>query len=187
MVNYSGIPRITAKSVKSCGSDLRIHFKNTWETARAIKGMRLEKAKAYLKDVIDHKRCVVYRRYNGCVGRCAQSKNEGSTNSQGRWPKKSCSFMLNLLINAESNAKFKGLNMDKLYVRHVQVNRAMRQRRRVYRAHGRVNPYMSSPCHINMIVEEEHIPVQIETKPSVKRVSRKALAIRLRTGFRFSI
>ena len=32
----------------------------------------------------------------------------------------------------------------------VQVNRAAKMRRRTYRAHGRINPYMSSPCHIEV-------------------------------------
>lgn len=27
-------------------------------------------------------------------------------------------------------------------------------RRRTYRAHGRINPYMSSPCHIEMWLTE---------------------------------
>ena len=31
-----------------------------------------------------------------------------------------------------------------------QVNRAAKMRRRTYRAHGRINPYMSSPCHIEV-------------------------------------
>ena len=33
---------------------------------------------------------------------------------------------------------------------HSQVNRAAKMRRRTYRAHGRINPYMSSPCHIEV-------------------------------------
>merc|ERR1711976_950602 len=111
-----------------------------------------------------------------------QSKNEGATNAQGRWPRKSCIFILNLLVNAESNAKFKGLCMAKLYLRHVQVSKAMQQRRRAYRAHGRVNPYMSSPCHINIILEEESKPVQAEISRNKKRLSRKALAYRIRSG-----
>lgn len=34
-----------------------------------------------------------------------QAKNEGSTIGQGRWPAKSCEFLLNLLQNAQSNAE----------------------------------------------------------------------------------
>ena len=35
----------------------------------------------------------------------AQAKQEGSTTAQGRWPAKSCQFLLGLLKNAESNAE----------------------------------------------------------------------------------
>ncbi len=43
-----------------------------------------------------------------------------------------------------------------------QVNRAMRQRRRTYRAHGRINPYMSSPCHVELILSERETAVKAE-------------------------
>merc|ERR1719473_1924560 len=88
------------------GSELRVHFKNTCETARAIKGKSLINARSYLQDVICHKRCVLFLRNNGGVGRTAQAKSEGSTNGQGRWPEKSCNLLLSLLANAKSNAEF---------------------------------------------------------------------------------
>ena len=33
----------------------------------------------------------------------------------------------------------KGLDVETLMVSHIQVNQAMKQRRRTYRAHGRIN------------------------------------------------
>jgi large subunit ribosomal protein L17e len=87
------------------GSDLRVHFKNTRETAFALRHKSLNKAKRYLEDVIARKRVVPFHRFTGCIGRKAQAKNEGSTTRQGRWPVKSCEFLLNLLKNAESNAE----------------------------------------------------------------------------------
>jgi large subunit ribosomal protein L17e len=87
------------------GSDLRVHFKNTREAAFALRKMDLGKAKSYLEAVIAGKRCVPFHRFNGGVGRTTQAKNEGHPMGQGRWPKKSCEFLLNLLKNAESNAE----------------------------------------------------------------------------------
>ena len=87
------------------GSDLRTHFKNTREAAMAIRHMELNTAKRYLEDVLAHKRVVPFRRFCGGVGRTGQAKNEGQSNGQGRWPKKSCEFLLGLLKNAESNAE----------------------------------------------------------------------------------
>merc|ERR1712050_697999 len=154
---------------------LRVHFKNTRETAQAIKGLHIRKATQYLKDVVDHKRCIPFRRFCGGIGRCAQAKEFKHT--QGRWPVKSATFLLQLLKNAESNADCKGLDVDSLVIDHIQVNRAPYMRRRTYRAHGRINPYMSSPCHIEMILsEKEEVVPRQEEEVEVKKVSKKKLA-----------
>ena len=146
MVQYSLNPENPTKSHKSRGSNLRVHFKNNREIAPAIKSMHIWKATKCLKDVTLKKRCVPFCRYNSGVGRCAQAKQRGWT--QGRWPKKSAEFLLHMLKNAESNAELKGLDVDSLVIEHIQVNTASKMQRRTYRAHGRINPYMSSPCHI---------------------------------------
>jgi large subunit ribosomal protein L17e len=57
-----------------------------------------------------------------------------------------------MVKNAESNAELKGLDVDSLVIEHIQVNKAPKMHRRTYRAHGRINPYMSSPCHTEMIL-----------------------------------
>ncbi|KAF8408418.1 hypothetical protein HHK36_007570 [Tetracentron sinense] len=164
---------------------------NTRETAHAIRKLPLTKAKRYLEDVLVHKQAIPFRRFCRGVGRTAQAKNRHS-NGQGRWPVKSAKFILDLLKNAESNADVclsdwlltccfelhlyllimlknaesnadvKGLDVDSLYVSHIQVNQAQKQRRRTYRAHGRINPYMSSPCHIELILSEKEEPVKKE-------------------------
>lgn len=59
--------------------------------------------------------------------------------SRARWPVKSAEFLLGLLKNAEANADTKGLDTGNLVVKHIQVNQAPKQRRRTYRAHGRVS------------------------------------------------
>lgn len=165
------------------GSDLRVHFKNTVETARAVRGMNLEKAKAYLQAVIDHKRCIPFVHFNGGVGRTAQAKNEGNSIGQGRWPKKSCMFVLDLLRNAESNAELNGMETDNLFVAHIQVNQAQRGRRRTFRAHGRINAYMSSPSHIELVLEDKSAAVQAEADEArPRKLSKAQLAKKLRSG-----
>merc|ERR1712046_289998 len=57
-----------AKSCKSRSKYVRVHFKNTRETAKMLKGMNLRKAQKYLKDVVEHKRCVPFIRFNRGVG-----------------------------------------------------------------------------------------------------------------------
>ncbi|ELW50567.1 60S ribosomal protein L17 [Tupaia chinensis] len=114
MAPYSLDPENPTKSCKSRGSNLRVHFKNTHETAQAIK---------------------------------------------------------------ESNAELKGLDVDSLVIEHIQVNKAPKMCRRTYRARGRINPYMSSPCHFEMILtEKEHIvPKPEEEVAQKKKISQKKL------------
>ena len=314
MVAYAREGEVT-KSAKARGSDLRTHFKNMRETAMAIKKMELQEAKKYLEEVIAMRRCIVFRRFCGGVGRTAQAKNEGSTNGQGRWPKKSAEMLLNILKNAESNAEVraaskrlavasgvfsrvaravearrrapatraagsiagrrrasttctterrdrhprphvaaaprarspsgsrpatpgfsrdarspffetakaldgtfaakmrrpsslsssrskdspptsplsmtrtpnqqvKGLDTDALSVFHIQVNRAVQQRRRTYRAHGRINPYMSSPCHVEVVLQEavEAVKKEAENPRRVGAKEARRNAARLKNG-----
>merc|ERR1711970_1069069 len=173
MTRYSLNPENPSKSALARGSHLRVHFKNTRETAHTIKHMHLRRAVSYLKNVIGKKECVPFRRYKGDVGRCAQAKHFKTT--QGRWPKKSAEFLLQMLKNAESNAEYKGLEADNLHIDHIQVNRAPKMRRRTYRAHGRINPYMSSPCHVEMILVEKEQAIAKPEEAEKKKVSQKKL------------
>merc|ERR1711872_227174 len=65
-----------------------------------------------------------------------------------------------------------------LVIDHIQVNRAPYMRRRSYRAHGRINPYMSTPCHLEVILsEKEDVVSKVkDDEPSKKKVSKKKLA-----------
>ncbi|XP_055642235.1 60S ribosomal protein L17 [Toxorhynchites rutilus septentrionalis] len=175
MGRYAKEPDNPAKSCKTRGSNLRVHFKNTRETALAIKRMPLRRAQKFLKNVVEKKECVPFRRFNGGIGRCAQAKHWNT--SVGRWPKKSAEFLLQLLKNAEANADYRGLDVDRLVVDHIQVNRAPCLRRRTYRAHGRINPYMSSPCHIELsLTEKEDVVAKAtENEPAKKKLSKKKL------------
>ncbi|KJK75499.1 60S ribosomal protein L17 [Metarhizium anisopliae BRIP 53293] len=148
----------SSKSARARGAYLRVSFKNTRETAQAINGWKLQRAVAFLENVKEHKEAVPMRRYAGSTGRCAQGKQFGV--SKARWPVKSAQYLLDLLKNAESNADAKGLDTGALIVKHIQVNQAPKQRRRTYRAHGRINPYMSNPCHIELILTEGDEVVQ---------------------------
>eukprot|EP00922_Rhytidocystis_sp_ex-Travisia-forbesii_P020984 GHVS01030799.1.p1 GENE.GHVS01030799.1~~GHVS01030799.1.p1 ORF type:complete len:202 (+),score=15.00 GHVS01030799.1:88-693(+) len=189
MVKFSREPKLPNKSCKALGPDLRVHFKNTYETAQAIKRMSLRKAQEYLEDVIEHKRCVPFRKFTGCIGRTSQAKEFKL--SQGRWPQKSCKVLLDLLKNAESNAEMKNLDVENMVIEHIMVNRAQKGRRRTYRAHGRINPFMSQPCHIEIILREDdgtHVPKPVTTDKAgeavrmLKMTRRQLRRIPLKSG-----
>jgi len=174
MVKYSREAAVQTKSAKALGVDLRTSFKNTYNVCQAIKGWKVEAAKTYLQAVIDKKRVIPFRRFKSGVSRCAQAKEFKST--QGRWPEKSCKIVLGLLKNAEANAEFKNLETESLVITHIQTQRAQQGRRRTYRAHGRINAYMSSPCHVELIVAEEEESVEKPGGTKVVKLTKKQLA-----------
>ena len=96
---------------------------------------------------------------------------------QDQWPKKSAEFLLHMPQNAESNAELKGLDVDSLVIKHIQVNKAPKMQHRTYRAHGWINPYMSSPCHIEMILTEKEwiVPKPEDKVAQKKKISQKKL------------
>jgi len=129
--------------------------------------MLINKAEEYLKDVLDHKRCIPYSRYDHSVGRCSAAIQFGLT--KGRYPEKSVRIMLNLLQNAKANAEAKKLNPEKLLIKNVFVNQATEGRRRTYRAHGSINAYCSSNCHVEILCEELKEKVKKEKKEGEKK------------------
>ncbi len=116
------------------------------------------------------------------MGRTSQALQFGLT--KGRWPEKSIKIVLNLLKNAVANAESKKLAVDKLAIKKVVVNKAMQGRRRTYRAHGRINAYLASNCHVEIFLEETKQKVKKEKKEEekifkprqTKLIIRKALA-----------
>jgi len=102
--------------------------------------------------------------------------------SKARWPVKSAEFLLSLLKNAEANADTKGLDTGNLIVKHIQVNQAPKQRRRTYRAHGRINPYMSNPCHIELILTEadEEVKKSVDLATKDSHLSSRQRGMRVR-------
>ena len=62
-------------------------------------------------------------------------------------------------------------------IEHIQVNKAPKMCRRTYRAHDRINPYMSSPCHTEMILTEKEqiVPKPEEEAAQKEKISQKEL------------
>ncbi|KAL5334917.1 ribosomal protein L22/L17 [Aspergillus crustosus] len=173
MVRYAAQDIPAAKSARSRGSYLRVSFKNTREAAQAISGMKLQRALTFLENVTNKAEAVPFRRFASSTGRTAQAKQWGV--ARARWPVKSAEFLIGLLKNAEANADTKGLDTGNLIVKHIQVNQAPKGRRRTYRAHGRINPYMTNPSHIEVILTEGD-----EVVPKAGAVERTHLSSRQR-------
>jgi large subunit ribosomal protein L17e len=87
-----------------------------------------------------------------------------------------------LLLNAEANAEANTLDMEKLTVTHSQANRAPQYRRRKYRAHGRINAYMSSPAHLELMLEEPQEQVEKAVEKDTRMSNRRRARIAEKGG-----
>ena len=165
-----------AKVAKAKGSHLRIHFKHCRELTHHICGFTTVKAEKFLNDVLNFTTACPMTKYTGGVGHHAQAKQWKAPGNAGRWPVKAAKVVLDMLRNAKANAESKGLDMEKLTIFSAQANQAPGGRRRTYRAHGRIGPYMSQPAHIEMVLVEkeegvakaEEGPVEISRKQAAK-------------------
>ena len=102
MIQSSLDPENLTKSCRSRGSDLCVHFKNIRQTAQAIKGVHIQKATKYLKEVTLKKQCIPFHHYSGGVGRCAQAKRAGRRvgGPKGVWKFYcTCSKMQRVMLN----------------------------------------------------------------------------------------
>ncbi len=131
------------------GRDLRISYKAAVEVLREIRGKSLEEAKRVLRDIIEMRRPVPFRRYHGKV---AHRRGEGF--GPGRYPVKAARYILKVLENAEANAEFKGLDTERLWVVHAAAHKASKIRKYMPRAFGRSTPKFEQLVHVEIGLEE---------------------------------
>lgn len=176
MVKYSKEVDNTTKAAKARGTHLRVHFKHCREIGHAIKGMSLSKAQSYLKNVLQYKEAIPFTKYTAGIGRHAVGKQYKAPGDKVSWPQKATKTFLDLLRNIESNAEVNKLEIPKVVITHVNCNQAPKMRRRTYRAHGRINAYMSSPAHVEIIAEEKNEEVAKEAEKVEVKLSKKQVA-----------
>jgi large subunit ribosomal protein L22 len=139
-------PDITARA-QAIEAD--ISPKHSVEICREIRGLELQKAKDYLKDVIDMKRALPFKRYNHGVGH-----RKGKGMGPGRYPQKAAKVFLKVLEDCESNAEYSGLNTDALFIKHISAHRGRVFRGWMPRAHGRATDWDNHTVNIEVILEE---------------------------------
>lgn len=127
------------------GRDMKVSPKDTREVAGAIRGLWVEGAKKYLNDVIELKRPVPFKRFHREV---AHKSGIGP----GRYPRNSAKAVLEILVNAEANAKFKGLDPKKLKVSHIVISQGLHKRRGLARAFAKGPSKRGRRSNIEIIV-----------------------------------
>ncbi|MGA3059026.1 MAG: 50S ribosomal protein L22 [Candidatus Bathyarchaeia archaeon] len=139
------------KTAKASGRELKVSHKAAREVCKAIKGMMLNTAKQYLRDVQTKKKAVPYTRYNKKL-----PHRHGLVNSFcGRYPIKASEQILNVLESAQSNAENKGLDVDRLRIIHAAAYQGMKIKRNMPRAHGRASPKFDTTTHVEIVLDEK--------------------------------
>lgn len=138
-------PSITAKA---SGRDLRISPKAAREVCAAIKGMMLDDAKEYLRQLIAKKKPVPFKRYS------KKLPHRRGLQGAGRYPVKAARRILEVLESAEANADYKGLDLENLRVAHAAAYPGAKIRRYMPRAFGRATPRFETLCHVEIVLEQ---------------------------------
>ena len=138
------------KTAKASGRELRVSPKHAREVCNTIKGMKLDHAKDYLKQVILKKKAVPFRRFNKKVGHRHGLEKAFS----GRYPVKAAQHILGVLEGAEANAEYKGLDMERLRIIHASAYPGIKIKRFIPRAFGRSSPRFNTLSHVELVLEE---------------------------------
>ncbi len=139
------------KTAKASGRELKVSHKASREICKALKGMMLNNAKQYLRDVVAKKKSVPYTRYNKKL-----PHRHGLINSFcGRYPIKASQQILSVLEAAQSNAENKGLDVDRLRIIHAAAYPGMKLKRFTPRAHGRASPKYDTTTHVEIVLDEK--------------------------------
>ncbi len=126
-----------------------ISHKHAREIAVTIKGLSIESARNYLQDVIRLKRAVPFRRYYNEVGH----KSDTGVMA-GRYPQKAATEFVKLLDNLESNAEYRGMDLDRLKIINATVHKGRKLQRFTPRAMGRASPKIDILTHVELVAQE---------------------------------
>lgn len=125
------VPISTRQAVEICG---------------AIRGKEIDKAKAFLRRVLEKKEAVPFKRHKMNIG------HKPGNIAAGRYPQKASTMILSLLNAVQSNAEDKGLDTEKLYVRTIMANQGARG----YRA-SRRRGIKARNTHVSIVVAEREV------------------------------
>lgn len=128
---------------KAIGRDLPISTKQSIEVCDFIRGKKVAIVKDKLGKVIGEKEAVPFKRHRRDVG------HKKGRIAAGRYPRKTCTYILKLVASAEANAKNLGFNVSNLVIKSAIANKGSRPAR-----HGRRRGIQMRRSHVEVIVAE---------------------------------
>ena len=147
--NYAFQNYDTTRHVRASLREKGISHKHAREVAVAINGLSIEKARDFLQAVINKERAVAFRRFKNQVG---HRSDPGMMS--GRYPQKTAKEFIKVLDNLESNAEYKGMDLDRLRIINVTVHKGVIIKRFIPRAMGRATPKNNVLTHVELVAQE---------------------------------
>ncbi len=139
----------STRHVRASLREKDISHKHAREVAVAVKGLSIEKARDFLQAVINKERAVAFRRFKNQVGH----KSDPGMMS-GRYPQKTAKEFIKVLDNLESNAEYKGMDLDRLKIINATVHKGVIIKRFTPRAMGRATAKNDVLTHVELVAQE---------------------------------
>jgi len=159
-LNYA-VEEVKENTAKAYGRDLDISTKNSIEICNTLRGLKLQRAKTVLQEVIDKKTAIEMKRFNRDTAHKVGI-------AAGKYPINAAKKILKLLESAESNALNKGLNTQNMEIEHISANKASRPYR-----YGRHRGRKAKRTHIQVILLEKEKKKTEDKKKAKKKVNKK--------------
>ncbi|MFN3804960.1 MAG: 50S ribosomal protein L22 [Pyrobaculum sp.] len=126
----------------------RVSWKKCVEVARFVKGMTLRQAEGWLRDVVELKKPVPIRTFK-------KKQAHHATPWRGwpvaKWPVKVARRFLQALENLENNARFRGLDVERVVVIHAAAHKGVKIRNIMPRAFGRATRFDEETVNIEVV------------------------------------
>ena len=139
----------TTKHIRASIREKDMSHKHAREIAHRIKGMKVEKARDFLQRVSTLQSAVPMKRFKNQVGH----KSDPGLMA-GRYPQKTAKEFLKLLDNLESNAEYKGMDLDRLKIINAVTHKGVLVKRFTPRAMGRATPKNNVLTHAEIVAAE---------------------------------
>jgi large subunit ribosomal protein L22 len=168
MATYYSTVSDPATTAQAYGRDMPCSPKSGRNVARAIKGMPVSRAKAFLEEVKELKTAVPFR------VRVRKIHHRKGGMGSGRYPVQTVKCMLKVLESAEANAEYKGLDKDRLVITHSTAYQGTVVQAFTPRAQGRATPHYNRLTNFEVILTQsgEEDASATEAKATKKKESK---------------
>lgn len=148
MPRFGYSAKVDEPCARAFGKEMRISPKHAMEVCRAIRGMRLSAAKEFLEGIRVKRKAVPFVRHRKKLA------HRKGTKGAGRYPTRAAREILKVLKNAEANASYKGLDVEKLRIVHASAYKGITLPGILPRAFGRATAFNKPLTNIEIILKE---------------------------------